>query len=89
MARTIRIAALPGGVLQYVYRDSLRTLEKLGRSTIVRASDVEPTPEGQWEANLARVDGPVLGPFTFREEALAAEVAWIERHALGRTYANP
>lgn len=37
----------------------------------------------RWQADLALCGGPVLGPFTRRADALAAEVAWIETHILG------
>ena len=49
-----------------------------------RVSDVEPASSDptKWEANLARVNGPVLGPFTSREEALNAEVDWLIEHNL-------
>lgn len=36
-------------------------------------------------ADLGPVDGPILGPFETRGEALAAEAVWIEANALGAT----
>ena len=44
-------------------------------------SEIEITvaPDGAWTADLSPVNGPVLGPYTRRSEALAAEIAWLER----------
>lgn len=50
--------------------------------SIKRASHVEPTPSGTWEADLSPVGGPVLGPFRDKEEALKQEQDWIERNIL-------
>jgi len=33
-----------------------------------------------WFADLSPVAGPVLGPFACRDEALAAEVAWLREN---------
>lgn len=35
-----------------------------------------------WQADLAPSGGPVLGPFTDRAAAIAAEVAWLEARVL-------
>jgi hypothetical protein len=67
----------PDGTLVSVYTETL-DLDALGRARIERASHVEPTPDGSWTADLTPVDGPVLGPYAKRSEALAAEVAWLE-----------
>lgn len=58
-------------------------LGSLGTVSVRRASHVEPDAGGRWHADLAPSGGPVLGPFAKRSEALAAEAAWIEEHALG------
>jgi hypothetical protein len=71
------------GEVLAVYDETL-DLATLGRPVITRASHVEPAPDGSWSADLAPVGGPVLGPFTLRSEALAAERAWLERHRLTR-----
>jgi hypothetical protein len=42
----------PNGVVRFVYDDALCGLMALGRPTIRRASRVEPTPDGQWTADL-------------------------------------
>ena len=58
----------------------LLDLSALGAMNIARASHVEPDQSGQWFADI--VDGPKLGPFARRSEALAAEVAWLTEHRL-------
>ena len=69
----------PQGDVRCLYDESL-DLSALGRLTIRRASQVEPTADGQWTAELSPLGGPVLGPFELRSDALAAEVRWIEDH---------
>ena len=70
-----------GGRVRLVYDETL-SLEGLGRCSIRRASRVEPDGDGYWRADLAAVGGPVLGPFTRRSAALAAELAWLRDHWL-------
>ncbi len=70
------------GSVSFIYADDLRGILKQGVSDIKRASTVEPTPSGQWEADLAPVFGPVLGPFDTRQEALTAEIHWLEENRL-------
>jgi hypothetical protein len=70
----------PDGAVRFVYDDALRGLLALGRTAIRRASHVEPTPDGQWTADLGPMAGPVLGPFETRAAALGAERAWLEHH---------
>jgi hypothetical protein len=69
------------GSLLCLYDETL-DLSPLGQVTIRRASQVEPTDQGQWQADLSPVDGPVLGPFVLRSEALTAEVDWLRRYWL-------
>ena len=38
---------------------------------------VEPDRDGFWWADMGPVDGPVLGPFRNRTEALTAERGWL------------
>jgi hypothetical protein len=63
--------------VRFVYDDALRGLLALGPARIHRASHVEPTPDGQWTAELGPMNGPVLGPFETRAAALDAERAWL------------
>jgi hypothetical protein len=69
------------GSLRCLYDETV-DLSAVGQVTIRRASHVEPTEQGQWQADLSPVGGPVLGPFMLRSEALAAEVEWLRRHWL-------
>ena len=69
------------GSLRCLYDETV-DLSVLGQVAIRRASYVEPTDQGQWQADLSPVGGPVLGPFTLRSEALAAEVHWLRMHWL-------
>ena len=71
------------GIVRAVYSESIN-LDALGHPIIVRASSVEPDDEGRWHADLGPVGGPVLGPFSLRSVALAAEVEWLEAHWLTR-----
>ena len=72
----------PGGRVRCLYTESL-DLSSLGAASVRRASHVEPDADGRWSADLDPSGGPVLGPFAKRSEALAAETAWLEAHALG------
>jgi hypothetical protein len=54
----------------------------IGNVKVKRASHVEPDRNGKWVADLAPVGGPQLGPYRLRQEALSAEVAWINKHHL-------
>ena len=69
----------PGGTALAIYSEEI-DLHTLGTTTITRASHVEPDESGQWFADM--VDGPPLGPFARRSEALAAEVTWLTEHRL-------
>lgn len=78
------LIVLEDGTVDTLWDDALAALLRaLGRVSIRRASHVEPTPDGVWAADLEPSGGPVLGPFPFRGDALAAERAWLLRHALG------
>lgn len=69
-----------GGV-RCVYCEDI-DLSQLGQLSIQRGSHVEPTADGQWTADLSPVDGPQLGPFSTRTEALTAEVSWLQENWL-------
>ena len=68
----------PNGAIRCVYDESIE-LSCLGHLRISRASHVEPDQAGQWHADLSPVDGPRLGPFAHRSEALATEAAWLNQ----------
>lgn len=76
------IIVKPGGRIELIYTDDLNFLLSEGQARIERASHVEPDARGQWYADLSPVQGPVLGPFTLRQQALDAEVAWLEANRL-------
>ena len=69
------------GTVHCLYDEQL-DLVRLGMLKIARGSLVEPTCDGQWTADLSPVNGPVLGPYRSRREALASEVRWLETHWL-------
>ena len=71
----------PNGAIRCLYDESI-DLSTLGRLSIRRASHVEPDANGQWSADLSPMEGPVLGPFPRRSDALTAERDWIEDHGL-------
>ena len=79
----MEIIIKPGGQLHCLY-DEAFDLHVLGRLDIHRASHVEPDGSGRWHADLSPVQGPVLGPFDRRSEALAAEREWLEIYWLNR-----
>lgn len=77
----------PKGVITFVYDDRLAGLLSLGEATVKRASHVEPknTPDGlRWFADLSPVKGPTLGPYTQRNDAIAAEVDWLTLNIIKR-----
>jgi hypothetical protein len=79
MEGTMDLRIDPAGTVRFVYAEAL-DLSGLGALTITRASQVEPDADGQWWSDLAPVQGPRLGPFGRRSEALAAEGAWLAAH---------
>lgn len=70
------------GSVRCIYAETIE-LSSLGPLTIIRASHVEPDDAGRWWADLLPVDGPKLGPFDRRSEALDAERLWLENSLLG------
>ena len=70
------------GNVRCIYDEEL-DLRKLGQVQITRASHVEPDADGFWWADMGPVDGPVLGPYSSRSAALAAERQWLT-HTLKR-----
>ena len=79
----MQIIVEPGGTVRCLYGEAIE-LATLGPLQIARASHVEPTASGQWQADLSPLSGPLLGPFACRSEALTAEEAWITEHWLPR-----
>jgi hypothetical protein len=77
----MEIVVSPKGNARFVYDEAV-DLAPLGQLAISRASHVEPDDSGGWVADLWPVNGPRLGPFNKRTEALAAEVQWLYDHWL-------
>ncbi len=75
------IVELQRGSIRCVYDESI-ALSELGRVTIERASHVEPDAVGEWWADLAPINGPRLGPYDRRSDAIVAEIGWLNEHAL-------
>ncbi len=73
---SLHLVVGPEGTITTLYDETL-DLANLGRISIARASHVEPDPLGRWLADLSPVDGPLLGPFASRSEALEAERDWL------------
>ena len=69
------VVGCDGGV-RCIYDETL-DLREIGKLQITRASHVEPDRDGFWWADMGPVDGPVLGPFKNRTEALGAERGWL------------
>jgi hypothetical protein len=65
-----------GGDVRCTY-DEVLDLREIGTLKITRASHVEPDAEGYWWADMGPVDGPMLGPYRSRSEALGAERVWL------------
>lgn len=73
----------PGGEVRCLYEEDI-DLAALGMVFITRASHVEPDEGGGWWANLKTVNGPILGPFAVRSDALRSEKDWLIDHWLNR-----
>ena len=71
---------LNGGI-RAIYSDGFNW-QALGKPLIQRASQVEPDHLGLWWADLGLSNGPKIGPFARRIDAIAAEIAWLEKHRL-------
>ena len=72
----MQIVIKPTGVFIGIYSDSFDYSE-FGKPQIRRASHVEPDTTGHWFADLSPVDGPTLGPFDKRNEAIDAELEFL------------
>jgi hypothetical protein len=71
----------PGGEVRCVYGEAI-DLHVLGQPQVTRASHVEADQQGRWWADLTPVNGPRLGPFRLRTQALDAEQEWLSHHWL-------
>ena len=80
----MQLVISPDGSVRCVFSEEI-DLAVLGNPVITRASHVEPDQQGRWLVDLSLCQGPVLGPFALRSDALAAEHCWLETHWLGCT----
>jgi len=82
----LRIKFHPSGQVRMLYNEIIGADLVGPNLDIRRASYVEPISDGplkgQWIADLTVSGGPVLGPVPLRSDALRAEKAWLEQHAL-------
>jgi hypothetical protein len=76
----MKITLSPDGTMKFIYTDKLRPLMRHGQASIKRVSHVEPTEDNKWHADLSPIQGPILGPYETRAEALQAEVRWLEEN---------
>jgi len=76
MTSDMELVVDAGGSVRCIYDEAL-DLREIGKLQITRASHVEPDAEGYWWADMGPVDGPVLGPYGSRSEALVAERGWL------------
>jgi hypothetical protein len=72
-----------GGKVLCIYEETI-DLHAIGIPSIKRASHVEPNSAGRWIADLTPVNGPTIGPFDKRTDALAAEVQWLRENWLAK-----
>ena len=79
MTSEMELVVNAGGDVRCIYDEAL-DLRELGKLQITRASHVEPDRDGHWWADMGPVDGPDLGPFKNRTEALQAERWWLLRY---------
>ncbi|QDU82628.1 hypothetical protein Pla110_43890 [Polystyrenella longa] len=73
----MQLKVQPDGTIHTLYQDDI-DLSSLGQTEIKRGSHVEPNEDAHWVADLAPVQGPELGPFLNRADALNAEHRWLE-----------
>lgn len=71
------------GSTRCLYGEEL-DLTRLGTLTISRASHVEPDESGLWFASI--INGPTLGPFVRRSNALQAEADWLNSNRLATAF---
>ena len=72
----MQIVIKPSGVFISVYDDAF-DYGDFGKPQIRRASRVEPDDSGRWIADLSPIDGPKLGPFNKHNEAVEAELEYV------------
>ena len=69
------------GEAVFIYEDGHPCL-KLGRAETKRASHVEPTEDGMWQADMGPVGGPRLSKSISRSTSLKLENEWMTENLL-------
>lgn len=64
------------GTVTMIYSDEMRDFMDEGVTEIKRVSNVEPGLDGNWWADM--LNGDVLGPYKYRQDALDAEVKYLK-----------
>ena len=64
------------GRVRMIYNEFFEP-SSIGEPSIRRGSHVEPDVRGEWWADLSPVEGPRLGPFPKRSDAIEAEIRWL------------
>jgi len=72
----MQIVIKPNGTIIGIYNDAM-DYGIFGKAQIRRVSHVEPDESGRWFADLSPVDGPKLGPFDKRNEAIDTEIEFL------------
>jgi len=80
MTSEMELVVDAGGSVRCIYDEGI-DLREIGTLKITRVSHVEPDRDGFWWADMGPVDGPILGPFRTRTEALQAERGWLGSRA--------
>ncbi len=76
MSSEMELVVDAGGDVRCIYDEAL-DLREIGKLQITQASHVEPDRDGFWWADMGPIDGPVLGPYGSRTEALRAARGWL------------
>lgn len=79
MTEDIKIV-VKDGEIRFIHNDGFAIFMDQGIAKTKRASHVEPDDDNLWWADLSPIKGPKLGPFKFRQEALDAEIFWINEN---------
>ena len=81
--KTIKLVVKNGGEITGIYDDELVGLMvDAGSVKTTRASHVEPASNGGWYADMSPVGGPMLRGFITRQQALDAEVLYLNQHII-------
>jgi len=84
---SVQLVIEAGGNVRTIYTEQF-DIRCLGSVSIRRGSHVEPTENGHWTADLSPCDGPLLGPFSQRSQAIEAEIDWLRKHWLSPSLAD-